>query len=483
MPHYDLVIIGTGSGNSIPGPDFDEWRIAIVEEGIFGGTCLNVGCIPTKMFVYPAEIAEGVADGRPLGVHATLERVDWKSMRDRIFGRIDPIAASGKAYREGGECPNVTVYTGHARFTGHKRLRVDLEGGGTDEITADRFVIAAGSRAVLPAIPGLEAVRYHTSDTVMRVEELPASVVIVGGGYIAAEFGHIFSSFGSAVTQIARSPLLLRHHDPDISRAFTDAAAARYDVRLRTTVTAARPSPAGGDGVLLDIAGPDGRSTVEADLLLVATGRRPNGDRLAVTATGVRLDEAGRVEVDEYQRTAVTGIFALGDVSTVHQLKHVANHEARVVAHNLAHPEDPITADHRFVPAAVFAHPQIATVGVTESEAMDRGIRYVAARRDYAGVAAGWAREDTSGFCKVIADPATGHLLGVHIIGPEAATVIQPAITAMHFQIPAHLLARGQYWIHPALPEVLENALLALPAPTGETPPGAPAVSLSRPEA
>ena len=328
-------------------------------------------------------------------------------------------------------------------------------------------MLAAGSRAVVPDIPGLDAVRYHTSDTVMRIEELPERVVILGGGYIAAEFGHVFASFGSAVTHVARGAALLRHHDADISAAFTAAATARYDVRLHTTVTAVRPSPAGGDAAILHLDGPDGPSTVEADVLLIATGRHPNGDRLAVTETGVQLDRSGRVVVDEYQQTAVTGIFALGDISARNQLKHVANHEARVVAHNLAHPDAPIAADHRFVPSAVFAHPQIATVGITEQRARAHGIDYVTARRDYAGVAAGWAREDTTGFCKVIADPATGLLLGVHIIGPEAATVIQSAITAMHFGIPAHRLARGQYWIHPALPEVLENALLALPDPTG----------------
>jgi mycothione reductase len=468
MRHFDLVIIGTGSGNSIPGPGFDDWDIAIVEEGTFGGTCLNVGCIPTKMFAYPADIANGVHRGAALGVHATLDRVDWKAMRDRIFGRIDPIAAAGQAYREGDECPNITVFAGTAAFTGPRQLRIEPADGDAQQITADRFVLAAGSRAVVPDIPGLAGVRYHTSDTVMRIEDLPRRAVILGGGYIAAEFGHVFASFGTAVTQIARGPALLRNHDSDISAAFTAAAAARYAVRLNTAVTAVRPAPAGGDGVILELAGPEGTATLEADLLLVATGRRPNGDRLAVTRAGVALDSAGRVVVDEYQQTAVTGIWALGDISTRYPLKHVANHEMRVVAHNLRHPDQPIAADHRFVPAAVFTEPQIATVGITEQEATARGVPYVTARQDYAGIAGGWARENTTGFCKVLADPATGLLLGVHIIGPQAATIIQPAIQAMHFQLPARTMARGQYWIHPALPELLENALLALPEPTGE---------------
>ena len=149
--HHDLVIIGTGSGNSIPGPDLDHLDIAIVEQGRFGGTCVNVGCIPTKMYVYPADLAEATREGAALGVKMTVDAVDWPAIRDRIFGRVDPIASEGKAYREGPECPNITVYTGTAKFVGHKVLDT---GTGTT-VRADRFVIAAGGRAHVPEIPGL----------------------------------------------------------------------------------------------------------------------------------------------------------------------------------------------------------------------------------------------------------------------------------------------------------------------------------------
>ena len=463
MTHYDLVIVGTGSGNTIPGPDFDDWNIAIVESGVFGGTCINVGCIPTKMFVYPADLAQGTRTAGPLGVHATIDRVDWKSMRDRIFGRIDPISVAGKAYREGPQCPNITLYTGTGTFSGPKAMTVALNDGGTAEITADRWVLAAGSRAVVPEITGLDQVNYHTSNTVMRIDDVPARMLVLGGGYIAAEFGHVFASFGSQITQVARAPMLLRHLDSDISAAYTELIGRRYDLRTRTVVTRVERGAAGGDGVVAHLSGPDGPSTIEADLLLVATGRQPNGDRLNVSATGLTLDAVGRVAVDDYQQTAIEGIFALGDVSTEHQLKHVANHEARVVAHNLLHPDSPVRADHRFVPAAVFTDPQIATVGLTERQAIERGVRYVSATQRYADIAAGWAREDTDHFCKVLADPETGLLLGAHIMGPEAATVIQPLIQAMSFSLPAHEMARGQYWIHPALSELIENALLGLP--------------------
>jgi mycothione reductase len=454
-PHHDLVIIGSGSANSIPGPEFDDLDLAIVEGGTYGGTCLNVGCIPTKMYVHPADIADGARRGAGLNVSMHLDAVDWPGLRDRIFGRIDAISAGGKAYREGPENPNVTLYTGWARFIGDKTLAIELNDGGEVTITGDRFVLGAGSRATIPDVPGLElGPRVHTSDTIMRIDELPGSVVIIGGGFIAAEFGHVFSSFGVEVTQIVRGNRLLRSHDDDIAAAFLEAARERW-----TLYTDTMPESVSVDADGVDVVLPGGR-IVRADQVLVATGRVPNGDRLAVEKTGVEVDRDGFVVVDEFQRTTAPGIFALGDVSSRWELKHVANHEMRVVKHNLAHPDAMIRADHRFVPSAVFTEPQIATVGLTEAQAVAAGLPHKVVRYDYAGIAAGWAREDQTGFVKIIAEPGSGLLLGVHVIGPEAATVIQPAIQAMSFGQTAHDVATGQYWIHPALTEVLENALL-----------------------
>jgi mycothione reductase len=456
--HHDVVIIGSGSGNSIPGPELADLDIAIVERGTFGGTCLNVGCIPTKMFVYPATVAEDARSGAALGVPMAVGTADWRGIRDRVFGRIDPISAAGKAYREGAGSPNVTLYTGTARFVGDRRLDT---GTGT-VVTADRWVLAAGSRATVPDIPGLAlGPRVHTSDTIMRLDDLPRRVVVFGGGFVAAEFAHVFSALGSDVTQVIRGDRLLRLHDEDISVAFTAAAAERWTL-LRGTEPSA--FDASDEEVVVTV----GSRRVAADIVLVGTGRVPNSDLLAVEATGVAVDpDSGLVIVDDHQQTSQDGIFALGDICSPWELKHVANHEMRVVRHNLANPGSMISSDHRFVPSAVFTHPQIAMVGMTEWMAQARGVDYVTARYDYAGIAAGWAREDTAGFVKVLADPRSGLLLGAHIIGPEAASVIQPLIQAMSFGQTAREVATGQYWIHPSLPEVVENALLALPDPTG----------------
>ena len=198
--HYDLAIIGSGSGNSIVDERFADRRVALLEKGTFGGTCLNVGCIPTKMFVYPADVALTAAQGSDLGVETRFDGVRWPEVRDRIFGRIDPISIGGRSWRADSNA-NVTLFEGHARFVDVRTL----DTGTGETITADQVVIAAGARPVVPEIEGLAEVGFHTSDTVMRLETLPERMLIIGGGFVAAEFAHVFGSFGTRVTIVNRS--------------------------------------------------------------------------------------------------------------------------------------------------------------------------------------------------------------------------------------------------------------------------------------
>ncbi|MEE3850639.1 mycothione reductase [Gordonia sp. LSe1-13] len=455
----DLAIIGSGSGNSIPDHRFDDKTIAIFEEGVYGGTCLNVGCIPTKMFVYGAEVAEIARHGGRLGVDSRVYSVDWPGIVKRVFGRIDPISVGGKEYRVD-RCPNITVHSAHVEFDGRDedgRYRLVTA---ESLVLADEVVIAAGSRATVPPAIAESAVRYYTNNDVMRLEELPKRLIIVGSGYIAAEFAHVFGALGSSVSIVARSGALLRKLDADVTTRFTEVAREKWDVHLNTNVVGATDLPDGRVRVDFEDGG-----HLDGDVLLVATGRKPNGDRLNLGSIGLALDADGRVICDPHGRTDAPRVWALGDVSSPYQLKHVANHEERVVQANLLKgwdSDDLDTFDHRFVPAAVFTHPQIASVGLTEDEARDQGLDITVKVQAYGDVAYGWAMEDTTGFCKVIAERGTGRLLGAHVLGPQAPTVIQPAIQAMSFGQTALEVARGQYWIHPAMPEVLENALLGL---------------------
>jgi mycothione reductase len=453
--HFDLVIVGTGSGNSILSPEFDHLRVAIVEEGVFGGTCLNRGCIPTKMLVHVADIAETVRHAEHLGVEASLHGVRWRDIRDRVFGRIDPIAHGGEDYRTH-RCTNVTVFKGRGAFVGPMQLGVTMADGSVEELTGERFVLAAGARPHLPEIVGLDQVTFYTSDSVMRIDGLPSRMIIVGGGYIAVELAHVFAAFGVAVSIVHRHEVLLNHQEHEVAQVVTGAFRKRTDLHLSRHPVSVKES----DGVIsLTL---DNGDVLEGEVLLIATGRIPNSDVLNVAATGVSTHPDGRVVVDEFQRTVVNGIFALGDLSSPHMLKHVANHEGRVTQHNLLHPTAMKATDHRFVPAAVFTRPQVATVGMTEAQARAAGIDVTCKVQAYGDVAYGWAMEDRDSFVKLIADRRTKQIIGAHMVGPQASSMIQQVITAMRFGIAADELANDQYWIHPALPEVVENALLGL---------------------
>ena len=453
MAHFDLVVVGAGSGNSLLTPELAERRVAIVERGDFGGTCLNRGCIPSKMLVHVADVAEATRHAGRLGISARLDEVRWPEVSERVFGRIDPIAAAGEEYRQG--LANVAVYKGQARFCGPRRLEVDGA-----PVTGDAVVLAAGARPFIPPHPDLSTVDYQTSDTIMRLPEPPRRLLIWGGGYIAAELAHVFGAAGSDVTIINRGPRLLRAEDIDVSEAFTAAYCKRFRVLTGAEVLTAGTAATGG--AALRVRRDGGEETVLGDVLLVAAGRIPNGDELDVTAAGVALDAAGYVVTDEYGRTTADGVWALGDICNPNQLKHVANAEARAVAHNLAHPGDLRPLALGPIPHAVFASPQVASVGSTEQALKEADRPYRRSVGPYSDTAYGWALEDETGFCKVLSDPATDLLLGAHICGPHAAVLLQQLVQAMACDLSVDRIARGQLYIHPALSEVVEQALLGL---------------------
>ncbi len=444
---FDLIIVGSGSGNAIP-DSLRDWKIALVERSTFGGTCLNVGCIPSKMFVLPADIAEAANhDGPRLGIDTEFNGVDWPAIRDRVFGRIDPIAEGGREYRASGT-PNVELITGTARFTGERTLDVDGR-----IITAPRILVATGARPYIPDIDGLADTPFHTSDTIMRLDALPARLGIIGAGYIAVELGHVFSAYGSAVTMFNRSGQMVRAEDAEISERFTEVFAKRVD--FRPFANPERVSYADGEFTVV-AAG----ETHTFDELLVAAGRRPNSDLVAAAEGGLPITEIGTIEVDDTMATPVPGVWALGDVANRYQLKHLANAEAKVAFWNMANPDDQRHVDYRAVPHAIFSHPQVAGVGLTEAEAEAAGLDVVIGRRDYGGTAYGWALEDTTSFAKVLIERGSGEIVGAHVIGPQAASIIQPLIQAIQFRQTARAVAEDVFYIHPALTEVIENALL-----------------------
>jgi mycothione reductase len=451
VQHYDLVIIGAGSGNMFLNSELEHLKTAIIEEDRFGGTCLNRGCIPSKMFIVAADAATNVKTAERLGVFATLDRVDWTAVRDRIFGRIDPLSQEAIDYR----CSHgVDVCSEPARFVAPKVIEV-----GSLRLTADTFVIATGARPIIPPIAGLESVAYHTSDTIMRIEEVPESLIVIGGGFIAAELGYVF---GSEVTIVQREPRLLMAEDEEVSQRFTDLTAQSRRVLVNSVVDSIERT---SDRVAVNVRHLHEEQLpqrLEATALLVATGRRPNTDLLCAQAGGLELDDHGHIVADSAYRTSVPGVWTLGDATNHFQLKHMANAETRVVRHNIVHPDAIETLSTTLRPHAVFSNPQVASVGLTEEEAKTQGQCYIKSVRPYADAAYGWALEDTTSFIKLLADPSTRLLLGAHVLGPDAPLLLQPLLQAMMLGQTIDQIAHDVLYIHPALVEVVEQALLDL---------------------
>ncbi|PKB71190.1 MAG: hypothetical protein BZY87_06890 [SAR202 cluster bacterium Io17-Chloro-G6] len=462
MRKFDPIVIGSGSGLEVSSEASDAgWSVAVVEEGPFGGTCLNRGCIPSKMLIHCADVMQTVQNASLFGIHATVERVDWPFIVHRAFQEVDADAAMIE--RGNRQSPNIEVFKGRGRFTGPKTIEItDGEANG-EQLTADTILIAAGTRPWAPEIPGLEHTPYITSDEALRLPEQPRKLTVVGGGYIAAELAHFFGALGTELTIIHRRGQMLREEDDDVARRFTEVYQRRFNMVLGAQVTGASSQ----DGeIRVEAVTPEGSKSITSDILLMATGRVPNTDILEVSKAGVELDQRGYIKTDDYLQTNVPGIWALGDIVGRYLLKHSANLEAAYAANNIikgrGNPENQAAVDYHAMPHAVFASPQVASVGLTQQEAEGRGIDHVAALYDYSDTAYGASIEDRDGFVKVLADPQSGEILGCHIIGTDAATLIQEAANAMRLRLGVDAITQSIY-VHPALPEVVQRAFGQLP--------------------
>lgn len=452
MPNFDLIVIGSGSGLEISSEAAEMGlSVAVVENGPFGGTCLNRGCIPSKMLIHCADVMETIQRSEIFGIKAKVESVDWKAIIRRVYDEID---ADAQSIEDGNrESPNISVYKGTGRFVGEKTLEVNGE-----RISAETVLIAAGTRPSIPDIPGLQEVPHITSDEALRLSEQPKRLAIIGGGYIAAEMAHFFGALGTEVTIIHRRPLLLREEDQQVAKRFTEVFQRKFKMLLSAETTRVSQNNA---GINLDVSVNGGVEKVTADTLLFATGRIPNTDLLDVQATGVEFDQRGFIETDEYLETGVPGIWALGDIVGEYLLKHSANLEAAYAANNMFNPDDKVPVDYHAMPHAIFSSPQVAGVGVTEEEAKEQELDYTSATYDYFDTAYGSSIDDRDGFVKVLAHPHTREILGCHVIGSEASILIQEAVNAMRARLSVDFLTQSIY-VHPALPEVVQRAFGSL---------------------
>jgi len=458
MKQYDLITIGTGSAMNIVDAMIQEnpnIRVAVIDKDEPGGICLTRGCIPSKILLYPAELVRTIEKARELGVDARIAGVNFQMVMERmrtlINRDIDQI-------REGlSSSKNIDYYHSPAEFVSPYTLRVD----GT-EITSKMIFLCIGSKINIPAIKGLDKVKYHTSDTVLKLTKLPESIAIIGGGYIAAEYGHFFSSMGSKVTIIGRNSQFLPEEEPEVSTLAKKELERHMTILINQEVREVRET--GDKKELVAVDRKSGKSTVTtAREIMVATGRGPITNILHPEKTGVKLTEEGWIEVNDYLETSQPNIWALGDADGKYPFKHVANYESKIVYYN-AILKRKVKADYHAIPHAVFTYPEIASVGLGEKEAVEKygPDKVLIGFQKYEDTAKGEAMNVKDFFVKVIVEAETMRILGAHIIGPYASILIHEIIPLMYAGNGSYEPISDSIHIHPALSEVVDRAFQSL---------------------
>lgn len=469
MKEYDLIVIGTGSGMNYVNAILDanpKSKIAVIDKDDPGGICLTRGCIPSKLLLYPAELVRDIESAKEFGIDVQIKGIDFqkimKRMKDKISEDIEMI-------REGlSLTPEIDYYPKTAEFVSPYTLKV-----GEETIRSNMIFLCTGSKPAIPAVKGLSDTGYLTSDTILELDELPKSLVILGGGYIGAEYGHFFSAMGSKVTIIGRNPHFLPQEEPEVSLLAARKMSEHMRIFTNHEALEVRKGPGGKTVVAQDRTSGE-KIEVTAEEVLVATGRSPNTDILHPEKVGIETDEKGWISVNSYLETSQPGIWAFGDANGKYLLKHVGNYESGVVYRN-AILKEKVEVDYHAIPHAVFSYPEVAAVGMREEEALKEyggygknGENGENGKNGEGGVligfqlfeetAKGKAMEARDYFIKVILEERSRKILGAHIIGPQASVL-------MHQIIPLMYTPSGDFGpimrgmdIHPALNEVVSRA-------------------------
>jgi pyruvate/2-oxoglutarate dehydrogenase complex dihydrolipoamide dehydrogenase (E3) component len=460
--HFDAIVIGTGQGGAPLAVELGKSgrKTAVIERAAFGGTCVNVGCTPTKTYVASARAAHIVRHAADYGVHVagpvTVDLAEVKARKDRVIG-----ASRSGVEKWLREAPNVSVFTGHARFTGPHSVSVDdSHSHAAHALEAAEVFINTGTRAAVPRVEGIERVRYHTNASLLDVSVLPEHLAIVGGSYVALEFAQMFRRFGSRVTVIVRGERVLAREDKDFARGVQEVL-AREGVEFRFGVEPQRLEPAGanGEGVRIAL----GAQMLDASHLLFATGRIPNTDDLGLDAAGIAVNAHGVVPVDGQLRTNVAGVWAIGDINGRGAFTHTSYDDFEIVRANLldANGGEPRSVDDRIPAYAVFVDPPLARVGRSETEVRASGKPALIATMPMSRVGRARERGETDGFMKVLVDRETRQILGAGIFGIEGDEAIHTFIDTMTARAPYTTLMRAMH-IHPTVSELVPTLLGAL---------------------
>ncbi|MGH2355450.1 MAG: mercuric reductase [Chloroflexota bacterium] len=452
--HYEAIIIGSGQAGSPLAEAFAQAskRIALVEREHVGGTCVNVGCTPTKTMVASARVAYLARRAADYGVLTGPVRVDLAAVRQRKRDIVDEWRGGKQRRLERTE--HLDLMMGEARFTGPKSIEVALTGGGRRHFTADLVFINTGDRPAAPPLPGLDDVPTLDSTSIMELDTAPAHLLVLGGGYVGLEFGQMFRRFGSQVTIVQRGPQLLSREDPDVAEAV--AGILREDgIEVLLNAEAYRAEAGAGGAIRLGIRVDEGARTRTGSHLLVAAGRVPNTDGLDLTAGGVQTDARGYVTVNERLETSVPGVYALGDVKGGPAFTHISYDDFRIVYANLFEGGHATITD-RLVPYTIFIDPQLGRVGLTEQEARAQGRTVKVAKLPMENAARAEEVGETRGFMKAIVDADTSQILGCAMLGIEGGELMSMLQIAMLGKLPYPVL-REAIFAHPTLAESLNN--------------------------
>jgi mycothione reductase len=447
MKEYDVVVVGSGAGLLIVEKALaHDLSVALVDKGPLGGTCLNLGCIPSKMLIYPGDRVAEIRDAGKLGVSATIGAIDFQAIMDRMRNTVE----KGEDHIRRGIklAEGLDFFDGIGRFVKDSVIEVNGE-----QIRGRKIFLASGARPRIPAVEGIQKAEYLTNESVLRLKERPASLIIIGGGYIGAEYAHFFSAMGVKVILLQSNSRLVPDEEPEISELLKEEMGRWMDVRTGTEAVEVRKESLGFSVTIRDSS--SGKTErLEAERIMLAAGRTSNADLLRVENSGVETDERGYIKVNEYFETSRKNIWAFGDAIGKKMFRHVANREASLLWDNVGHNKR-IAMDYSSAPHAVFSYPEIASVGLTEEQARGQfdPAQLLVGKAKYSEVARGEAMLEEKSFAKAIVK-RDGRIVGFHIIGPYASILIQEVINAMANDLDIWSIGKAMH-IHPALPEVI----------------------------
>ncbi len=449
MKTYDIIVIGAGGGTKLVTPPSKlGLKVAVIEKSKLGGTCLNRGCIPSKMLIHPADVATEITEAGKFDIKVGKFSVNWKKLVTRVNKEITADSNSiAVAYKKN---KNIDYYPHEAKFVSDKVVEVNGK-----KITAKKIFIAVGARPRIPNIPGLAGTPYMTSTKALQNTKQPKKLIVIGGGYIGVELGHFYAGLGTDVQFLVRGRMVNRE-DSEVIDEFEKTFSKRHKVHFGVNTEKISYKNKIFSVTTKDKNGK--KKVLKADALLVATGVVPNSDTLELKNTKIKIDDKGFVKVNKFLETSVKDVYALGDVIGRYLFRHSVNFEGEYLFKTLYVDKKKKAISYPPMPHAIFSNPQVAGVGLTEEEAKAKKIDYVVGLNRYENSAMGMALRSESGFVKLIFNKKNKRLIGVHMIGAEASNMVHIAIAFMTMNATIGTMQKMIY-IHPALPEIMRNAV------------------------